>query len=146
MATIDVTARSAAAPERVWSLLADVSTWSTWSSFDESDLQQPAPTGDPNGTGAIRAFRLKRMRSREEVVEFDPPHRFAYRLLEGIPVNDYLAVVTLTPDGDGTSINWHSTFRAARGLPTWLVAPRLKRFITTVAGQLAAAAATPAGS
>jgi Polyketide cyclase / dehydrase and lipid transport len=41
---------------------------------------------------------------REEVVTYEPPTRFAYRLLSGAPVRDHVGTVTLQPDGDGTRV------------------------------------------
>src|SRR4051812_21920226 len=107
--TIDVRAVSSAAPDDVWALLADVSTWRQWAPFDESTLEEPG-ADDPNGVGARRRFRRGKRISREEVVAFEPGRHFAYTLQEGLPIHDYRADVTLTPARGGTEIRWHSTF------------------------------------
>ena len=135
--------RAAAPRERVWALLADARGWSNWARFTKSDLERE---GDPppDGVGAIRNFGTGFSKSREEVVEFEPPRRFAYRLLKGLPLEDYLAVVTLDEDGDGTRITWHSTFERSRvpgttGFYRWF----LERFITDLVKRLAQAAESP---
>jgi hypothetical protein len=138
---IDQSATSTAAPEEVWPLLADAPTWSDWSAFTESGLDQAAPSGDPNGVGAHRRFHRGRRVTREEVVAFDPPSHFAYRLLSGVRgVHDYRADVRLTPTaGGGTEISWQSTFDATPGTG-WLVVVVLGRFIGQTARALASAA------
>ena len=61
----------------------------------------------------MRLFATGRHRSRERVTERAPGQRFAYVLEAGLPLRDYTAVVTLSPDhGGGTTINWRSTFLA----------------------------------
>jgi len=77
MLEIDVGARSAAPPERVWALLADVSTWSRWAPFDEAEVE----SGE--GVGEIRRFRAGRVTTRERVTELDPPRRYAYEFVSG---------------------------------------------------------------
>src|SRR2546430_8980748 len=106
MQEIDVTARSAAPPQRVWTLLADAGSWPRWAPFDEAVVEEGA------GLGELRRFRTGRRTTRERITGFEPPHRLAYELVSGIPIRDYEAEVTLTPDDDGTVIRWHSHFRA----------------------------------
>jgi hypothetical protein len=137
---IEVTAISPAALENVWALIADVTTWSAWGPFDESVLER---TGAPEaqGLGSRRRFRRGRYNNTEEVVRFQPPHAFSYKIRAGnIPVHDYHADIELSrrPEG-GTSITWRSRFEAR-----WPWAPLIERglrtFITDTAERLAHAA------
>jgi Polyketide cyclase / dehydrase and lipid transport len=139
--TIDVRAVSAAPPSAVWALLADVTTWKQWAPFDESVLERPG-SDDPNGVGAIRRFTRGRGRvSREAVVAFEPETHFAYTLVEGLPIHDYRADVTLAANGaGGTDIRWRSTFEPDRPGTGWLMRVVLQRFVAQVADALAGAA------
>src|SRR3954469_4289440 len=67
-------------------------------------------TPAPGGVGAIRALGTKYVGSREEIVDYDPPTHLAYTILKGLPVRDYRADVHLSPDGDGTRIEWRGVF------------------------------------
>jgi uncharacterized protein YndB with AHSA1/START domain len=50
---------------------------------------------------------------REEVLTFEPPRRFSYRLLSGAPVRDHVGTVELTPQDGGTAVTY-----AVRTTPT----------------------------
>ena len=50
---IGATGTSSASPEAVWALLADITTWSDWGSWDSTVLQREAPGGGEN-VGAVR--------------------------------------------------------------------------------------------
>lgn len=134
MLELDAEARSSAPPERIWALLADVTTWPQWADFDEAKVESGA------GVGEVRAFRRGRTRTRERVTDFDPPRRLGYDFLSGLPIRDYHADVTLTPDGDGTHIRWHSTFRARVPGTGRLIRHTLQRFVADTAERLARAA------
>jgi uncharacterized protein YndB with AHSA1/START domain len=124
--TVTVTRPSTAAPHAVWPLLADASTWPHWSPVRTMTIERPAPDGS-DGVGAIRRLKTALATSREEVLEMDPPHRFGYRLLSGLPLSDYTGTVTVTPNDDGGStITWTSTFATPGGLRGWF----WNRFIT----------------
>ena len=104
-----VEARSDAPVESVWPLLSEARRWKEWTFLTRSELERE---GDPppDGVGAIRHFTRYGMGSREEVRAFEPPTRLAYSILSGFPVRNYLAEVTLSPEGEGTRIVWAATF------------------------------------
>jgi uncharacterized protein YndB with AHSA1/START domain len=138
--SISVHVESRAAPDRVWALLADTASWADWAPFDEAELESEG--GDEReGVGAVRRFRSGRRTTRERVVAFVAPERFAYELISGVPVSDYGAEVTLEPsEGGGTSISWESQFRGKFPVPGALVRRSLEGFIRETAEGLARAA------
>ena len=114
VATYEVSVRSAAPPEKVFALLADGAGWSRWAGpMVVRSWWEREGTPAPGGVGAIRRLGLGRLSSREEIVEYDAPRRLAYTWLTGFPVRDYRADVQLSPDGQGTRIEWRGGFRPA---------------------------------
>jgi uncharacterized protein YndB with AHSA1/START domain len=131
MPSYEVTARSKAAPEKVFALLADAAGWSSWAGpMIVRSWWEREGTPAPGGVGAIRRLGLERLGSREEIVAYDPPHHLAYTILSGLPVRDYRADVVIEPDGDGSRIVWAGTFTAK--LPGTAAALRL--FLRTTIG------------
>ena len=129
-----------APPAAVWALLADVMTWSTWGPWESTGRNRDgSPTAD--GVGAVRVLKRGRVTSIEEVSAFEPPFKFGYRLLSGMPVRDYEAEVTLVGEGDGTRIRWRSEFDGRWPLVGLVLRPALARFLRDVLRRLAAAAA-----
>ena len=104
-------ATTTADPDAVYELLADGSTWPGWSPLGSFELLEPGD-GVPEGLGAVRRFTTGRRQSTERVVERRPGQQFSYVLLSGLPLRDYRADVSLTPETGGTTITWHSTFRS----------------------------------
>jgi hypothetical protein len=142
---IDKTATTTGDPDAVYGLLADGSTWPTWSPIDAFELVAPGD-GDPEGLGAVRLFTTGRHKSRERVVDRRPGASFAYVLEAGLALRDYKAVVTLTPTATGgTTINWHSTFTAKAPGMGGLYRRQLAAFIDRCLQGLAAAATGQAG-
>jgi hypothetical protein len=107
----EVSARSAAPPERVFDLLADATSWPRWAGplIAQASWEREG-TPAPSGVGAIRKLGRWPMFGREQIVVFDPPGHHAYTLVSGNPVRNYRADVMLAPDGDGTTITWGATF------------------------------------
>jgi uncharacterized protein YndB with AHSA1/START domain len=131
--TYEVTARSAAPPQRVFDVLADASTWKEWAgplvlaSWWERE-GDPAP----GGVGAIRRLGVRGASSREQIVAYDPPRHLGYTWLTRV-VRDYRADVRLEPDGGGTRIVWAGSFT-----PTVLgPGPVMRRFFRTTVGGFA---------
>jgi len=113
MQVVQATARSTAPRQVVWDVVADASGWSNWGAWKEASIERE---GDPppGGLGAIKVLVSERrpsVTSREEVTVFDPPTRFGYRLLSGLPLRDYEAGITLADAAEGgTDITWRSQF------------------------------------
>ena len=128
-----------APPATVFKLLADGSTWPSWSPVDSFELVSKGD-GDPEGVGAVRVFRTGRIESRERVVMAKPNERFVYELISGLAVRDYKALVRLQESGEGTIISWRSTFRGKVPGTGWIYRRQLGKFIgLTVNGLVAAA-------
>jgi len=137
MLELDAQAVSSAPPERVWALLADVRTWPQWADLDEAEVESGS------GVGEVRSFRRKRVNTRERITDFEPPRLLGYDFLSGLPIRDYHAQVTLTPQDRGTHIRWHSTFDPKVPGAGWLVRRSLQRFVADTAERLARAAEQP---
>jgi hypothetical protein len=142
---VEVHADSKASPDAVWQLLADVTTWPSWSSFDETSYERE---GDPppHGLGAIRRLRVKKLHSRENVLAFDPPSHFAYDYDGSLPLKNYRGDVTLSPAADGsggTHITWHSEFDTKVPGIGWGMRRAMKRVLTDISTALAKAAEQP---
>ena len=109
--TISARGRSEASPAAVYAALRDGATWPEWSTIDSFELERPGQ-GKPEGLGAIRLWRTKGRKLREEIVELVPERRFSYTVLSGLAIKGYRADVDLTPTAGGCEIHWHSSFRA----------------------------------
>jgi hypothetical protein len=136
MYDFEVRAHSAATAEDVWAVLVDSLRWPDWTPL-------PTPTmtheGDPApfGLGAVRCFRFGPLTAEEEVVLWDPPHRYGYTVRR-MPIRGYQAQVTLEPDGGGTAIVWAASFERCTipGLSRplrWSVKTALSRFARNLA-------------
>lgn len=105
MATLAWECLVAAPPEVVWDVLTDHRGYVRLTPMRRVDLEREGDPA-PNGLGAVRSLRLMGPPIREEVVEFDPPRLFAYRLLSGLPVRDHVGAVALEPAPQGTRVSY----------------------------------------
>ena len=140
MRTYDIEARatSTAAPHIVFEVIAATEQWPNWAIQDEATLEHEGAE-TRQGVGAVRRFRTGKYVLRERVVEYQPPKRFAYELLSGMPVKGYRAEVTLEPTADGgTAIRWHSAFRPKIPGTGSMIRRRLATIIQGTTDRLAA--------
>jgi uncharacterized protein YndB with AHSA1/START domain len=107
----EVTARSAAPPERVFGLLADATSWPRWAGpmIAHASWEREGDPA-PGGVGAIRKLGRWPQFAYEEIVAYEPPTHHAYTILKGNPVRNYRADVHLVAEGTGTRITWGATF------------------------------------
>jgi hypothetical protein len=103
---------SSAPPEVVFAVLVDAPAWSTWVPLVSRSTYERQGDPAPHGVGAVRRLgaRLGPV-SREQVVAFEEPTRFAYELRSGpLPLRGYRSEVRLRPEGQGTHISWSGSF------------------------------------
>ena len=136
MASFTYERRVAAPPETVFGVLTDHRRYAEITPLRGAFLEREGEPA-PDGVGAIRVLRAVGPPLREEVIGYDPPHRFSYRLLSGLPVRDHVGTVLLSPDGEGTKLVY-----AIRTIPTVPVAGAavlvvIKQAIRTLLGGVA---------
>ena len=137
--SFEVSARSAADPDRIWALLADGATWPTWSPIGRFSLEREGHDGGET-LGAIRAFKTATITSREELLELSPGKRLRYSALTGLPLRNHEASVELEPTGTGTTITWREDFDAS-AWRAWMLKAFLRNFVQRCVNGLATYAA-----
>ncbi len=100
-----------APPEVVFDVLTDHRGYAAITRLRGSELEREGDPA-PNGVGAIRVLRSVGPPLREEVLAYEPPSRFSYCLLSGLP-RDHVGTVALEPQGKATKITY-----AVRTTPT----------------------------
>jgi len=101
-----------APPEVVFDVLTDHRRYAEMTRLRKSELEREGDPA-PNGVGAIRALIAVGPPIREEVVAYERPSRFSYKVLSGLPVRDHLGTVSLEPSDDGTRVTY-----ALKAVPT----------------------------
>lgn len=121
--TISARAHASTDPQAVWALLEDVNRYRDWGPWSESDyVKQPAAS--PHGPGAVRRLRYRKRRTVtiEPVVEMQAGRHLVYEVISGLPVRHYRATVELTPNGNGTDVEW-ARASTARSAAVWSAGP-----------------------
>ena len=132
-----VESHASAPPETVFAVLADGSRWQDWAgpAVPRSSWASGSP---PGGIGAVRRLGLGPLSSREEIIEYDPPHRLAYALRSGEKLHHYRASVDLrTQPGGGTHIVWSGVVDSTVPGLARTLRPVLKALVASFARRLA---------
>lgn len=112
MASFTLVREVHAPPEVVFDVLTDHRRYAEISRLRKSTLEREGePT--PNGAGAIRVLTAVGPPIREEVIVYERPSRFAYKVLSGLPLRDHLGTVSLEPSDGGTRVTY-----ALKAIPT----------------------------
>ncbi|HEX5984615.1 MAG TPA: SRPBCC family protein [Solirubrobacterales bacterium] len=104
MASFRYVRQVAAPPETVFDVLTDHRRYTEITPLRRAELEREGDPA-PNGLGAIRVLAaVPGPPMREEVIAYERPYRFAYKLLSGLPVRDHVGTVELQPSGAGTEV------------------------------------------
>ena len=103
MASFTYERQVAAPPEIVFDVLTDHRRYTEITQLRRAELEREGEPA-PNGLGAIRALTLVGPPMREEVIAYDPPRRFSYKILSGLPVRNHVGTVELSPSDGGTKV------------------------------------------
>jgi uncharacterized protein YndB with AHSA1/START domain len=131
----ELTRTSSASAERLFDIFADGAAWSDWAgpTIRWSGWERQGHP-EPGGVGAIRLLGSQQRPAREEIVEYERPHRLSYKVLSGLPVRDYLGTIALEarPDG-GTLLRWSADYHPSLPYSGWFV----RRFLVFMLGGFA---------
>jgi uncharacterized protein YndB with AHSA1/START domain len=94
-----------ASPETVFDVLTDHRRYAEMTMLRRSELEREGDPA-PNGVGAIRTMHSVGPPLREEVIAYDRPGRFSYKVLSGAPIRDHLGSVQLAAEGSGTRLTY----------------------------------------
>jgi uncharacterized protein YndB with AHSA1/START domain len=101
-----------APPEVVFDVLTDHRRYAEITRLRKSELEREGEPA-PNGVGAIRVLSAVGPPIREEVVVYERPSRFSYKVLSGLPLRDHVGTVSLEPSDGGTKVTY-----ALKAIPT----------------------------
>jgi hypothetical protein len=106
MASFTYVRQAAAPPEVVFDVLTDHRRYTEITPLRRAELEREGER-DPNGLGAIRVLSaLPGPPMREEIIGYERPSRFSYKILSGLPVRDHVGTVELRPAAGGTEITY----------------------------------------
>ena len=105
MASFTLVREVKAAPEVVFDVLTDHRRYTEITRLRKTELEREGDPA-PNGVGAIRVLRAVGPPIREEVVVYERPSRFSYKVLSGLPLRDHLGTVSLEPSAAGTRVTY----------------------------------------
>jgi len=104
MASFRYVRQVAAPPETVFDVLTDHRRYTEITPLRKAELEREGEPA-PNGLGAIRSLSaVPGPPMREEVIAYEPPSRFSYKILSGLPVRDHVGTVELSPKDGGTEV------------------------------------------
>jgi len=92
-----------APPEIVFDVLTDHRRYNEITAVRRAALEREGEPS-PNGLGAIRVLTVAGPPMREEVIAYERPSRFSYKVLSGLPVRDHVGTVELTALDQGTQV------------------------------------------
>jgi uncharacterized protein YndB with AHSA1/START domain len=103
MASFRYVRQVAAPPEIVFDVITDHRRYPEITSLRKAELEREGEPA-PNGLGAIRVLTVAGPPMREEVIAYERPYRFSYKILSGLPVRDHVGTVEMQPADGGTEV------------------------------------------
>lgn len=118
---------STASVERMWEALTAHEDMPKWFNPVQSVRLDPVGQPDRDGLGAIRHIKAVGPVIVEEIVEWEPPHRYVYKLLRGAPIRDHRGEVWVEATATGTRATWQIAFTPVIPLSSLVMRPMMKR-------------------
>jgi uncharacterized protein YndB with AHSA1/START domain len=110
MRSIHVTRTIPAPPEAVFDRLADHANYERFRGIHASRLLREGEPA-PNGVGALREIKVRPLTFHEEITAYERPTRLEYLIVKlNIPFEHHGGSITLTPEGEGTHVDWRSNY------------------------------------
>lgn len=122
-----------ASPERVFNYLSsetDLPRWMPGLNSVEYDHSASISMGQLD-QGSQRTMTFGEQVEIEEIAQFERPNVIAYRIMEGVPLENHLAVMVIEEGMNGGSIlSWHQAFEIQKSsVMGWLMPFLVRRFL-----------------
>jgi uncharacterized protein YndB with AHSA1/START domain len=108
--SVQRTANIKAPPEKIFPLIIDLHSWSSWSPWEKLDpTMKRTHSGAESGKGAVYEWEgnAKVGTGRMEIVDATPPSKVTIKLDFLKPIEGHnTAEFTLDPQGDSTNVTW----------------------------------------
>jgi len=110
MRTVHVTRTIPSPAEGVFDLLSDHAHYDRFRGISGSELVRDGEPA-PNGVGALRRIKVTPLSFDEEITVYERPSRLDYRIVKlNVPFEHHGGTITLTAEGEGTHVDWRSSF------------------------------------
>jgi catechol 2,3-dioxygenase-like lactoylglutathione lyase family enzyme/uncharacterized protein YndB with AHSA1/START domain len=130
-----------AASDKVFALLTENDSLSTWAGLGKFTTDRPGFT-EANGVGAERRVASPLGTLREQVIAYESDRSQRYRVISGWPFVSYFGEIAVAPEKGGTRVNWTIRFRSRiPGLGPLLRFAVRRQFADTLTNKLPAALA-----
>ena len=107
---IERTVRIAAPAQTTWDVIAEHENMAKWLGLG-SVRRTVDGAPDPDGRGSERLLKLPGASITEQVVAYEPPTSYRYRVTKGSPFICHQGEIRLRADGDQTELTWSIRFR-----------------------------------
>lgn len=121
-----------ASPEEVFEYISSAESLPLWMPGLESvtyDHSNSVLAGTLN-EGSQRTMMFGAQEETETVVQFEHPNVIAYKIIEGVPLKNHVATMTINSDGGGSILTWNQYFELKRtSIYGWLMPFMVRRFL-----------------
>ena len=137
MAIVDVRKTLNAPIDAVFELLTDHANYDKFPGVQTSRLTREGTT-ERNGLGAQREIGIQGAMLWEDVVGFDRPNLFEYRIVKARPpaIKHIMGRVRLEAQGDQTAVQWTSEFQVRIPILSYFLEPKLQANFTHAFGKM----------
>ncbi|MDI6830017.1 MAG: SRPBCC family protein [Actinomycetota bacterium] len=112
MKTVEASVHAQAPIDRVFDLMIDTEGCPAWLKGASRAGLLEEGNAARRGVGAVRSIRLSGITFVEEIVKYDPPHSFEYKVKKStLPMKHELGRMEFTRSGEGTDVRWISRAR-----------------------------------
>lgn len=132
MIIVEASHRTTAPAQRMWDVLTTHEDMPAWFKVVRKVVLDPVGHDERNGLGAIRHIHAPGPTVVEEIVEWDPPRRYVYKLLRGAPIRNHRGQVTVEETPNGARATWRIEFEPVIPFSGLVMRPMMQRLAQTL--------------